>query len=143
MANEKTERVDWEAAFAAVVALAYVAQIEDKAVIRKDPAKGIAENVEVPFTKPVFNVENDEQAADLYKTIGTAAFNGLLNYASDLKCRGAVAQVKRAELTADPLKKEVSTLAKQGFDEVSQTKYVEYRNSGLSLKQALAKLLTE
>jgi hypothetical protein len=119
----------------------YVAYKDGEAVIRKDPSKGIPEDVHAPFTKPVFAVESAEQAADAYMKLGAEAFNGLLNYAADLKCRGNVAQKKRAELTADPLKKELKTLGAFDFSDEDQNRFVEYRRSGLSAKQAIAKLL--
>ena len=119
----------------------YVGYVEDAAVIRKDPAKGIAEDVRVPFTKPVFNVQNATDAQSAFETLGAAAFNGLLNYAADLKRRGNVAQVERARLTADPLKKELKTLGAFDFSESDQERYVEYRRAGMSSKQALGKLI--
>jgi hypothetical protein len=115
--------------------------VEDAAVIRKDPAKGIAEDVRVPFTKPVFNVQNATDAQSAFETLGAAAFNGLLNYAADLKRRGNVAQVERARLTADPLKKELKTLGAFDFSEADQERYVEYRRAGMSSKQSLGKLI--
>lgn len=120
---------------------AFVSHVGDEAMIRKDPDKGIHEDVVVPFTKPVFAVASKEQASDLFDTLGADVFNGLLNYASDLRRRGNATQTERSRLTADPLKKELKSLANLDFSEAQQTVYIEARRNGASQKQALAKVL--
>jgi hypothetical protein len=120
----------------------FVGYAQDEAIIRKDPEKGIHEDVPVPFTKPVFNVTDAAGAQAAFEALGAAAFNGLLNYAADLKRRGNVAQQERAKLTADPLKKELKTLAAFSFSEEKQNVYVEKRRSGMSAQQALAAILS-
>jgi len=137
--SDVSTKVDWDVL--SNLAAGFVGYVEDAAVIRKDVSKGIAEDVKVPFTKPVFNVQDASAAGEAFTLLGAPAFNGLLNYAADLKRRGNVAQVKRAELTADPLKKELKTLGAFDFDEAAQNSYVEYRRSGMSAKQSLAKLI--
>ena len=138
MANEST-KVNWDVLDN--LAASYVGYVEDAALIRKDPSKGIAEDHRIPFTKPVFNVQSAQDASAAFDLLGAGAFNGLLNYASDLKRRGNVAQVERAKLTADPLKKELKTLGAFDFSEADQERYVEYRRAGSSSKQALAKII--
>ncbi|MGH7275006.1 MAG: hypothetical protein ACREIQ_11195 [Nitrospiria bacterium] len=133
-------KVDWSVLDS--LSAPFVGYVEDEATIRKDPSKGIAEDVKVPFTKPVWNVSDAEQASEAFTILGAGAFNGLLNYASDLRRRGNVAQVERARLTADPLKKELKQLAAFDFTEAAQDKYVELRRSGSSAKQALAAILS-
>jgi len=135
----ESTKVDWDVLSG--LAASFIGYMDDEAIIRKDPAKGIAEDVRVPFTKPVFNVSSPEEASAAYVALGAPAFNGLLNYAADLKRRGNVAQVERARLTADPLKKELKTLAAFDFTEAAQDKYVELRRSGMAQKQALAAIL--
>lgn len=137
--SETNTKIDWDVLDG--LAASYVGYVEDAAVIRKDPSKGIAEDVRVPFTKPVFNVQNAADAGAAFDLLGAGAFNGLLNYASDLKRRGNVAQIERARLTADPLKKELKTLGAFDFSEADQERYVEFRRSGLSSKQALGKII--
>ena len=134
-----SEKINWDVLDA--IKVSCVGYVSDEAVIRKDPAKGIAEDVRVPFTKPVFAASDDSEAVSIFAALGADAFNGLLNYAADLKRRGNVAQVERARLTADPLKKELKTLGSFDFDEAAQNMYVEARHSGMSAKQALAKIL--
>lgn len=138
MSTEST-KVNWDVLES--LAAPFVGYVEDAAVIRKDPSKGITEDHRIPFTKPVWNVQDIEQAAAAFELLGAGAFNGLLNYASDLKRRGNVAQVERARLTADPLKKELKTLGAFDFSEADQERYVEYRRAGSSSKQALAKII--
>jgi hypothetical protein len=118
--------------------LSFVAYVSDKALIRRDPEKGIPEDVTPEFSKPVFAVATAEQAAELFEALGAEALNYLLNYAADLKCRGAVTQAERARLTADPLKKETKSLTTLGFSEAQLNKFVEARKNGASPEQALA-----
>lgn len=123
------------------VKASWVAHKSDKALIRKDPSKGISEDVTVPFTKPVFNIENTEQTVEAFELLGVDVFNGLLNYAADLRRRGNATQTERARLTTDPLKKELRSLAAFDFSEEQQNVYVEVRRNGLSQKEALASIL--
>jgi len=134
-----SEKINWDVLDG--LSGSYVTYVSDTATIRKDPAKGIHDDVSVPFTKPVFMIGSETDASAAFKALGQDAFNGLLNYASDLKRRGNVAQIERARLTADPLKKELKTLGSFDFSEADQNAYVEFRRSGLSAKQALGKLL--
>ena len=134
-----SEKINWDVLDA--IDVSCVGYEAGEAVIRKDPAKGIAEDVRVPFTKPVFAVGSDADLSAVVAAIGFDALNGLLNYAADLKRRGNVTQVERARLTADPLKKELKTLGAFDFDEAAQNAYVEARKSGKSSKQALAAIL--
>lgn len=134
-----SEKINWDVLDGLKVSC--VGYVNGEAMIRKDPAKGIAEDVPIPFTKPMFAAASDEDALAIYAALGADAFNGLLNYAADLKRRGNVAQIERAKLTADPLKKELKTLGSFDFDEAAQNAYVEARRSGKSAKQALASIL--
>ena len=129
--------VDWDV-LGKLSDLPFVGYVTDKALIRRDPEKGIPEDVTPEFTKPVFAVATEEQAGACFKALGADAFNGLLNYAADLKRRGAVTQTERARLTADPLKKETKSLGALGFNEAKLNKYVEARRNGASPEQALA-----
>ncbi len=129
--------VDWDV-LGKLNDLSFVAYVNDKALIRRDPEKGIPEDVTPEFTKPVFSAASPEDASAAYTALGADAFNGLLNYAADLKRRGAVTQTERARLTADPLKKETKSLGALGFNEAKLTKYVEARRNGASPEQALA-----
>ena len=122
--------------------LACIAMVAEEATIRKDPTKGIHEDVSVPFTKPVCSDDvSAAQWSEIYAAIGPQLAAATVNYAWDLKRRGNVAQVERARLTADPMKKELKTLGSFDFSDVDQNAYVEFRHSGLSAKQALGKLL--
>ena len=136
---EKVAKVDWDVLDS--LSASFVGYVSDEATIRKDPEKGILENVSVPFTKPVFNVASAEEASQAFTILGAPAFNGLLNYAADLKRRGNVAQLKRAELTADPLKKEIKNLGAFDFSAEAVDRYVELRKGGQSQKQALAVII--
>jgi hypothetical protein len=120
----------------------FVTHVSDNAVINADPSKGIPERVEVPFTKPVFMAVTAEDAQAIYNALGQDVFNGLLNYSSDLRRRGNATQAERAKLTADPLKKELKSLAALSFSEAQQDAYVAARRNGLDAKAALAEILT-
>ena len=131
------ERIDWSV-LENLGTLSFVGYVEDKAVIRKDPAKGIERDVIIPFTKPVWAVTSAEEAKEAFGKLGVDAFNGLLNYATDLRCRGTASQAERAKLTADPLKPELKALVAFWFSEAKQTAYIEARKNGSSKEQALA-----
>ena len=135
-----SEKINWDVLDG--LSGSYVTYVSDTATIRKDPAKGIHDDVSVPFTKPVCSDDvSAAQWSEIYAAIGPQLCAATVNYAWDLKRRGNVAQVERARLTADPMKKELKTLGSFDFSEVDQNAYVEFRRSGLSAKQALGKLL--
>lgn len=120
------------------LALAFVKIVSDTAKIGKDPAKGIANDEAVPFTKPVHAVTNKDEAASYFEAVGADVFNSLLDYASDLKLRGAAVTAKRAELTKDPIAEEAKGLVKAGMlTEEQSAKYVELRKSGTAKVQSL------
>ena len=133
-----SERISWD--ILDKIDAGYVAYVTGTAKIHKDTAQGINDDVPVTFTKPVFAVSAAD-VVDLFNKLGTVAFNGMLNKAADQVCRGAAVQVKRAELTADPLKKELKALAIQDFTEAEQNTYVEARKAGQTAKQALKLIL--
>ncbi len=118
--------------------LACIKIVSDTAKIGADPAKGIASDVAVPFTKPVHAITNATEATEYFNAVGADVFNALLDYASDLKLRGAAVTAKRNELTKDPIAEEAKGLVKAGMlDEAQSAKYVELRKSGTAKVQAL------
>lgn len=109
------------------------------AKIGADPSKGIPDTVEVPFEQVTFNVTDSADASTAFDTLGADVFNGLLNYAADLKLRARAVQAKRSELTSDPFKKEAKMVATLlGEDKVEA--YLEHRRNGLSSAEAIAQL---
>ncbi len=134
------ERINWDV-LENLNKLTFVGYVQDTAVIRKDPAKGIERDVVIPFTKPVWAAASTSDAAEAFTELGADAFNGLLNYATDLRCRGTASQAERAKLTADPLKPELKALVAFGFSEAKQTAYIEARKNGSNKEQALASLM--
>ncbi len=110
---------------------------ERSAKIGADKAKGIPESVDVNFTGVEFNVTDRDQAAEAFDVLGGEVFNGLFNYAADLKLRARSVQAKRADLTNDPFKKEAKMVAFiLGEDKVES--YLEHRRNGLNKEDAAA-----
>lgn len=138
--NETKVRVDY--AVLGTIKATWVARVNDEAKINADPSQGIMEDVTLPFSKPVFNVDNATEASNTFEKLGAAVFNGLLNYAADLKIRARVVGAKRAELTSDPYKKDAKRLEGLGFNDTQIANYTEYRKAGLDSQQALAKVIT-
>jgi len=118
--------------------LPFIKVVEDTAKIGKDPAKGIPEDVPVAFKKPVHAVTNREEMAQYFDAVGADVANAILDYASDLKLRGAAVTARRNELTKDPIAEEAKGLVKAGMlDEPQSAKYVELRRAGTAKVQAL------
>lgn len=118
--------------------LACVKIVADTAKIGADPAKGIAKDETVPFNKPVHAITNKDEASSYFEAVGADVFNALLDYAADLKLRGAAVTAKRNELTKDPIAEEAKGLVKAGMlNEEQSAKYVELRKSGTAKVQAL------
>ena len=119
--------------------LACVKIVAEKAKIGADPAAGIPETVHVDFRKPVHALTNRDEAASYFDAVGADIFNSLLDYASDLKLRGAAVTAKRNELTKDPVAEEAKGLVKAGMltDDAQTEKYVTLRKSGTPKVQAL------
>jgi hypothetical protein len=118
----------------------WVAYSDSTAKIGADKAKGIPETVEVTFKGVTFNVSDAAEATEAFNSLGADVFNGLLNYAADLKLRARSVQAKRAELTADPFKKAAKMVATLlGEDKVEA--YLEHRRNGLSSEEAIAQIV--
>jgi len=119
--------------------LAFVKIVAGTAKIGKDPAAGLAEDVPVPFTKPVHAITTREEMATYFDAVGADVVNALLDYGADLKLRGAAVTARRNELTKDPIAEEAKGLVKSGmFENETQTaKYVELRKAGTPKVQAL------
>ncbi len=117
----------------------WAAYSESTAKIGADKAKGIPETVEVTFKGVTFNIADAGEASEAFNTLGADVFNGLFNYAADLKLRARSVQAKRAELTNDPFKKEAKSVALLlGDDKVAA--FLEHRRSGISSAEAMAQL---
>lgn len=118
--------------------LAFIKVVDDTAKIGKDPAKGIPEDVPVAFRKPVHAITTREEMAQYFDAVGAEVANNLLDYASDLKLRGAAVTAERNRLTKDPIAEEAKGLVKAGMlDEPQSVKYVELRKAGTAKVQAL------
>lgn len=110
------------------------------AKIGADKAKGIKDAVEVNFKGVTFNASNPAEANEVFIAVGADVFNGLLNYAADLKLRARSVQARRAELTADPFKKEAKMVAQLlGEDKVDA--FLEHRRNGLSKEEAVTQVM--
>jgi len=121
------------------LSLAFVKIVDETAKIGADPAAGIPNPVEVPFRKPVHAVTTGGEASSYFDAVGADVFNALLDYAADLKLRGAAVNAKRNELTKDPIAEEAKGLVKAGMlttDEQAK-KYTELRKAGTAKVQAL------
>ena len=80
------------------------------------------------------------EATEVFNSVGADVFNGLLNYAADLKLRARSVQARRAELTADPFKKEAKMVASLlGEDKVDA--FLEHRRNGLSKEEAVNQIM--
>ena len=110
------------------------------AKIGADPAKGIPDSVEVSFTGVTFAVSNGTEASEAFETLGADVFNGLLNYAADLKLRARAVQAERARLTTDPFKKEAKSVALL-IGEENVEAYLALRRDGKSQREAIAALV--
>jgi len=131
----ETTRVSYDSLLA--IDAGWAAYSESTAKIGADKAKGIPETVEVVFKGVTFNVNDADEATEAFNTLGADVFNGLLNYAADLKLRARSVQAKRAELTNDPFKKEAKMVAFiLGEDKVEA--YLDHRRNGLSKEEAAA-----
>jgi hypothetical protein len=117
----------------------WAAYSDSTAKIGADKAKGIPETVEVSFKGVTFNIGDAAEATEVFNTVGADVFNGLLNYAADLKLRARSVQAKRAELTNDPFKKEAKMVAfLLGDDKVEA--FLEHRRAGLSKDEAVSQV---
>lgn len=133
----ETTRVSYDSLLA--IDAGWAAYSESTAKIGADKAKGIPETVEVVFKGVTFNVSDSAEATEVFNTVGADVFNGLLNYAADLKLRARSVQAKRAELTSDPFKKEAKMVATLlGEDKVEA--FLEHRRNGLSSSDAIGQL---
>ena len=121
------------------LALECVKVVDETAKIGADPAAGIPEAVQVPFRKPVHAVTSATEAGSYFDAIGADVFNALLDYAADLKLRGAAVNAKRNELTKDPIAEEAKGLVKAGMltTDDQAKKYTELRKAGTAKVQAL------
>jgi hypothetical protein len=134
----ETTRVSYDSLLS--IDAGWVAYSESTAKIGADKSKGIPDTVEVSFTSPTFNCADSSDAAAAFETLGGDVFNGLLNYAADLKLRARSVQARRAELTADPFKKAAKMVATLlGEDKVEA--YLEHRRNGLSSEDAIAQIV--
>lgn len=113
--------------------------VDETAKIGADPAAGIPNAVEVPFRKPVHAFTTAEEAGEYFDAVGADVFNALLDYAADLKLRGAAVNAKRNELTKDPIAEEAKGLTKAGMltTDGQAKKYTELRKAGTAKVQAL------
>jgi len=118
--------------------LAFVKIVDETAKIGADPAAGIPEAVPVKFRKPVHAVTTAEEAGTYFTTVKADVFNALLDYAADLKLRGAAVNAKRNEMLKDPIAEEAKGAVKSGFMTDEQAaKYMELRRAGTAKVQAL------
>jgi hypothetical protein len=118
----------------------WAAYSDETAKIGADKAKGIAQDESVAFRSVTFNVTDASDASAVFETVGAPVFNGLLNYAADLKLRARAVQARRAELTADPFKKEAKMVATL-LGESKVDAYLEHRRNGLSKEDAIAQIM--
>ena len=133
MANDATKY-----AVLSALTLATVKIVAEKAKIGADPTKGIPADVFVDFSKPVHAITSGAEASAYFDAVGADVFNSLLDYASDLKLRGAATTKRRAELTADPIADESKALVKGGMlTEAQAAKYIELRKGGTAKVQSL------
>ncbi len=133
----ETTRVSYDALLG--IEQGWAAYSDSTAKIGADKAKGIPETVEVSFQGVTFNVSDAGEAAEAFSVLGQDVFNGLFNYAADLKLRARSVQAKRAELTNDPYKKEAKMVAFLiGEDKVEA--FLEHRRNGLSRPDAIAQV---
>ena len=133
----ETTRVSYDALLS--IDAGWAAYSDSTAKIGADKAKGIPETVEVTFKGVSFNASDSNEAAEIFNAVGADVFNGLLNYAADLKLRARSVQSKRAELTSDPFKKEAKMIATL-LGEEKVAAFLEFRRDGLSSSEAIAQL---
>ncbi len=129
-----------ESKYAVLVTLSLptVKVVDDNAKIGADPSKGIMADVAVPFQKPLHAITSGAEAGYYFDAVGAEVFNSLLDYAADLKLRGAATTAKRNELTKDPIAEEAKSLVKTGMlNDAQSTKYIELRKAGTAKVAAL------
>ena len=134
----ETKRVSYDGLL--TIDAGWAAYSDETAKIGADKSKGIPEDVEVSFRGVTFNITTRDEASEAFDTVGGPVFNGLFNYAGDLKLRARSVQAKRAELTADPFKKEGKAAANI-LGEARVDAYLEHRRNGLSKDDALQQVL--